>query len=258
VEDGTPATTEPAVGSLREPAAHLGVEVLALGGRCGDVPGEGAEQSDLALGVVVDGPVEVLHGDHLEQAGGLDLLRLLRQLPRGGAPLTARPPRWRRRPLGCPRRSCPHLAGRRGRRPRSPGDPRAAAQPPPADSGVQGRPSARRWPRPRGRRHPTGRTSPRTAPARPRRAARRGPGRQRRARLERGHPQPAPQQRQRGLPRPRHRPPAPGAPAEARPPARARRREPPDSPDASWYSSAAVSNVAASRSRSRSPLTTSA
>src|SRR6266702_3677157 len=62
----------------------LAVEALAFPVLHGDVAGEGAEQLDVAVGVVEPFPVEVADVDYLEQAARLDLSRLVVQLARAG------------------------------------------------------------------------------------------------------------------------------------------------------------------------------
>jgi hypothetical protein len=57
----------------------LGEQPLATVAGHGDVAGEGAQQTDVALGVVVHRPVQVLD---VEEPGGLDLLALIGQLAR--------------------------------------------------------------------------------------------------------------------------------------------------------------------------------
>jgi hypothetical protein len=57
----------------------LGEQPLTTVAGRGDVAGEGAQQTDVALGVVVHRPVQVLD---VEEPGGLDLLALIGQLAR--------------------------------------------------------------------------------------------------------------------------------------------------------------------------------
>src|SRR5829696_9714926 len=82
VEYGTPAAAESSVRTAREPTADLAEQVVAVVGRHGDVAREGAQQAEVAVGVVVDRPGEVLDRDHLEEPGRLDLLAEIRQLAR--------------------------------------------------------------------------------------------------------------------------------------------------------------------------------
>src|SRR6266704_4713259 len=70
----------------------LAVEALAFPVLHGDVAGEGAEQLDVAVGVVEPFPVEVADVDYLEQAARLDLSRLVGQLARAGPGAARRQP----------------------------------------------------------------------------------------------------------------------------------------------------------------------
>jgi hypothetical protein len=57
----------------RETAADLAEEPLALPAGHADVPGEGAEQLDVLLGVIDPRPVVLADGDDLEEPARLDL-----------------------------------------------------------------------------------------------------------------------------------------------------------------------------------------
>src|SRR5579875_677594 len=84
VEDGAPMPADEAVRPAGETAADLTVEPFPLPCVHGDVPGEGVEQADVALGVIDAFPVEVADVDDVEQSARLDLGRAVRKLPRAG------------------------------------------------------------------------------------------------------------------------------------------------------------------------------
>ena len=69
VDYGTPTPAESSVLSKRQPTTDLAEQVLAVIGRHGNVVRERAQQADVALGVVVDRPVEVLDRDHIALPG---------------------------------------------------------------------------------------------------------------------------------------------------------------------------------------------
>ncbi len=137
----------------RSRARDLGVESVALPRLHGDAPREGAQQPDVALGVVDRLPVERADVHGLEEAGVVDLGAALLE-PAGTRPDLAgrEPPRQaRRRRPGSHERKDHRRRGTRGWRSRTQGGLLAAALPMPSGSGVQGLSSARRWRRRSGR-----------------------------------------------------------------------------------------------------------
>jgi hypothetical protein len=79
-----PAPAESSVLAERQPTTDLAEQVLAVIGRHGDVVKERAQQADVAFGVIVDRPVDVLDRDRVEESGRLDLLAEIRQLTGAG------------------------------------------------------------------------------------------------------------------------------------------------------------------------------
>lgn len=81
VQDGAPTAAQLPAGPRREAAPDLVEQLLSALQRHRDVAGEGAQQLDICLGVVVDRPVEVLDGHDIEQPGRLDLGGPVGQFP---------------------------------------------------------------------------------------------------------------------------------------------------------------------------------
>ena len=75
MQDGPPSAAHRAARAPSKALSDLGEEPLAVWWCHGDMAREGAQEIDVGLGVVVDGPVEVFDGDDVELAGLLDLGR---------------------------------------------------------------------------------------------------------------------------------------------------------------------------------------
>jgi hypothetical protein len=82
VQHSAPSAAYKPAWSACQAVLDLGEQPLATVAGHGYVAGEGAQQTDVALGVVVPRPVQVLDRDHIEEPGGLDLLALIGQLAR--------------------------------------------------------------------------------------------------------------------------------------------------------------------------------